>query len=291
MGQPAVSSVFDTIHQRYSCRSYLRQPILAVTRRRLQEYLAGLSQGPLGSTARFELAAASEEDSQALRGLGTYGFIKHPAGFIIGALPPGKKDLEDYGYLLEQAVLQATELELGTCWLGGSFTQSTFAQRIHAQENELVAAVIAAGYPAPGSRERDLIRRQVRADERLSWKRLFYDSQFGQPLAPEAAGEYAQALEMVRLGPSASNRQPWRVVRQDGAWHFYLERTPGYRSGAVNRLLRLADLQRIDMGIAMCHFSAAAEALGLAGRWQVRDPEPTVPDELIEYTASWETDG
>ena len=34
-------------------------------------------------------------------------------------------------------------------------------------------------------------------------------------------------LEMVRIAPSASNKQPWRVVRDGPAWHFYCQRTPG----------------------------------------------------------------
>ena len=35
-------------------------------------------------------------------------------------------------------------------------------------------------------------------------------------------------LEMVRRGPSASNKQPWRVVRAGERWHLYLQRTRGY---------------------------------------------------------------
>jgi len=42
------------------------------------------------------------------------------------------------------------------------------------------------------------------------------------------------------------------------------------------------------MGIAMCHFEAAACGAGLAGAWAVRDPGLPVPDSLCEYTATWE---
>ncbi len=37
-----------------------------------------------------------------------------------------------------------------------------------------------------------------------------------QPLSREEAREYAEVLEMVRIGPSASKKQPWRNVT-DGA--------------------------------------------------------------------------
>ena len=53
------------------------------------------------------------------------------------------------------------------------------------------------------------------------------------------------------------------------------------------RLLRLADLQRIDMGIAMCHFELVAQQCGLKGCWEVDDPGLEKPGESIEYTVSW----
>jgi hypothetical protein len=92
---------------------------------------------------------------------------------------------------------------------------------------------------------------------------------------------------MVRLGPSASNRQPWRIVKGEGAWHLYLQRTPGYRDGATARLLKLADLQRIDMGIAMCHFELVARQAGLPGGWRIQDPGLEPIDEFTEYSVSW----
>jgi len=52
-------------------------------------------------------------------------------------------------------------------------------------------------------------------------------------------------------------------------------------------LLRLADLQRVDMGIAMSHFELTAQELGLKGKWLVQEPEIDKPDSLTEYVASW----
>jgi nitroreductase len=189
------------------------------------------------------------------------------------------KALEDFGYLMEQAVLFATAAGLGTCWLGGSFTKSSFAGKIAATSGETVPAVISVGNPPAGDPP---------APRRLPADQLFFDGGFGRPLAPELVGSYAGPLEMVRLAPSASNKQPWRIIRAGDAWHFYLERTKGYGKGSfVYRLLGLADLQRVDMGIAMCHFALAARQLGLAGRWAIDDPEIAGPGDGTEYTASW----
>jgi hypothetical protein len=189
---------------------------------------------------------------------------------------------------LELIILYATDLGLGTCWLGGTFTKSSFARKISAREGELVPGVASVGYIAKKPRRiESILRRNDGTDRRLPWERLFFDREFNTPLPHEGLGKYSKALEMVRLSPSASNRQPWRVVREGNAWHFYLQRTPGYRESPLVRLTTVADLQRMDMGIAMSHFELTADELGLDGHWQNRDPEIERPDELTEYTVSW----
>jgi len=50
--------------------------------------------------------------------------------------------------------------------------------------------------------------------------------------------------------------------------------------------LTAVDLQRIDMGIVMCHFALTARAAGLEGGWRALDPAPDGP-EGAAYVASW----
>ena len=141
-------AITEIIRERFSCRSYLDRPIEEAKQQRLREMMESLRAGPFGSPLRFQLAAAGEEDRNSLRGLGTYGFIKGASGFIIGATRPAPMNLEDYGYALERLVLLATELGLGTCWLGGSFTRSGFARKIGAAKDEQIPAVASIGYIA-----------------------------------------------------------------------------------------------------------------------------------------------
>jgi nitroreductase len=277
--------VQEIVRQRYSCRSYIDEPVQEKHQEELMNTLKMLQTGPFGTHARFELAAAAQDDSQSLKGLGTYGFIKNPAGFIIGALEQGSKNLEDYGYLLEQAVFSAIDTGLGTCWLGGSFTKSSFVKRISLREKETIPAVVSIGYGEEKRARDGQIRKYLSGARRLPMEFLFFAGAFGCTLTSDAAGEYAEPLEMVRWAPSASNKQPWRIVRIDDAWHFYLQRTKGYGKGTMLfNILRLADLQRVDMGIAMCHFELTARELGLNGRWVLDDPKLQTP---AEYTVTW----
>ncbi len=279
--------VTEVIRQRFSCRTYLDVPLAEKVREALETFLGGLQRGPFGAPTRFRLIAATEADRSALRGLGTYGFIRGATGFVLGAVGKGHRNLEDFGYRMEDAVLYTTALDLGTCWLGGAFRKSNFTARMDLQEEEVMPCVVSVGYISDQPRlvER-LIYRGAGLHRRLAWDQIFFEKQFGTPLTPEGADAYAEPLEMVRLGPSASNKQPWRVVKGDGAWHFYLQRSSGYLQG-VGGLFEATDLQRVDMGIALCHFERTACEAGLTGRWAVDEPGIQKPAELVEYTASW----
>ena len=59
-----------------------------------------------------------------------------------------------------------------------------------------------------------MMRKGVKADERLPFEELFFDGSFDKTLSKEKAGRWLDALEMVRLALLAVNKQPWRVVRE-----------------------------------------------------------------------------
>ncbi|MBC7187049.1 MAG: nitroreductase family protein [Calditrichaeota bacterium] len=273
--------VTELIRTRRSCRTFARRGIEHETREALLRYLEQPIPGPFGSSVRLGLLELGEGQRIGAR-LGTYGVIRGARGFLLGAVRRSAMDLEDFGFVFEAAVLKATELGLGTCWLGGTFKRSSFAAALRLAEDELLPAVSPVGHPDERRSMLDVAFRAVaKSATRKPWQELFFAGTLAQPLTPEEAGPFATPLEMVRLAPWASNRQPWRVVwdGEQGAFHFFLQRTRGYRvPGAV-------DLQRVDMGIALCHFALAAQEMGLRGRWQRLSTAP-LPGTL-HYIASW----
>ena len=55
-------------------------------------------------------------------------------------------------------------------------------------------------------------------------------------------------------------------------------------------MLTRIDLQRLDMGIAMCHFELTAEAFNIAGGWlKSRPVKPSLAKtaDRAEYVISW----
>ncbi|MGA3209088.1 MAG: nitroreductase family protein [Syntrophales bacterium] len=279
--------VTEIIRKRFSCRTYIDKSIAKEERERLSDFLSAIGAGPFGAMVRFKLIAAMDQDRKALKELGTYGFIKGATGFIVGAVGPSPKNLEDYGYMMESIILFATDIGLGTCWLGGSFTRGSFAKKISATVEELVPAVTSVGYILEKGQTGVTIRQLVGGHNRRPWESLFFREKVGIPLSPDEAGPYAASLEMVRIGPSASNKQPWRIIKDGDSWHFYMQRTRGYGDSLAFKLLNIADLQRVDMGIAMCHFEMTAGELGLKGKWDIKEPKIEKPPSLYEYTASW----
>ena len=279
--------VTEIMGKRFSCRQYIDKPIAKDEQKRLSDYLSATGKGPFGAAVRLELIAATEQDRKALKGLGTYGFIKGAAGFIVGAVGSSRMNLEDFGYMMERAILFATDMGLGTCWLGGTFTRSSFAKKISAAVDEVVPAVTSVGYILKKEQPSVTIRQIVGGHNRKPWDNLFFQERFGIPLLSDEAGPYAVPLEMVRIAPSASNKQPWRIIKDGDSWHFHMQRTKGYGDTLTFKLLNIADLQRVDMGIAMCHFEMTAGEHGLKGRWEIKEPKIEKPAIVCEYTASW----
>jgi nitroreductase len=110
---------------------------------------------------------------------------------------------------------------------------------------------------------------------------LFFSVDEKTPLTEDAAGAYRNALEAVRLAPSAKNRQPWRIVRDlEGRYRLYLKEDKFY-----NRVLGKIKMQHLDMGIAMAHFELAAREQGIDGRWDPHAAAVHIPG--LEHIALW----
>jgi hypothetical protein len=275
--------MIGAINNRISVRSYADRPIEPNKKQELIHLLQSKSEGPFGNEVRFTLIDLSEMERKEIKGLGTYGFIRGATLFIASAIKDDVRAMEDVGYCFEKVILTATNMGLGTCWMGGTFRRANFAKRMNMREDEIIPAVSPIGYQHDKKTVREkLIRRFAGSDHRKPWEDLFFDGNMNKPLLKDSAGEYTVPLECVRIGPSASNNQPWRIVysKQHGMFHFYLKRTRGY-----DKLYGKVDLQRIDMGIAMCHFELGSREKGFSGTWEV--VKPNLDTGNAEYIVTW----
>ncbi|MFW9991175.1 MAG: nitroreductase family protein [Candidatus Odinarchaeota archaeon] len=279
--------IIDIIRSRSSCRTYNSKLLPEKVRICLIDFLKENKSDPFGGTARFELIEMAELEPGERKQLGTYGFIQDARYFIAGAMKESSHGFENYGYQLETIILLATDIGLGTCWLGGTFKRSAFGERINTTEDEIAPAIASIGYPAEPRLAEKVVKWSVKSRKRLPWSSLFFEETVDSPLTEKQAGKYALPLEMVRLGPSSANGQPWRVIkeRETKEFHFFI-RSKKKRISGIRNLLAYPNLTRIDVGIAMCHFDLTRRELGLKGTWSFRGQDMNYPDSF-QYIATW----
>lgn len=272
--------VTEIIKARCSWRSFSGIPLEQKIRDNLENFIKSLGAPLFGSRVRFALVDAGVDGARKVPG--TYGVIRGAGDFIVGAVKPGAKNLEDYGYLFEKIVLFATGMDLGTCWMGGTLKHTVFAEKINLKNDEILPCICPVGIRAKQRTVTDSVFARVAGSKkRKPWSDLFFDRDFSNPLDKTEAKELATPLEMVRLAPSASNKQPWRIVKDNNCLSLFLQRNRTYKK------MFKADLQRVDMGIAMCHFELAAAQENIAGKWIIKEPELGGLPPRTEYVATW----
>ncbi len=246
------------MQQRVSVRSYDGHPVEQDLLERLSG-LAGAAGHLTGVPPRIALVSGVERTRRVLTYMiGSYGLVQNPPHLLVGVLPE-ESDVArlDLGYVLEQVVLEATHLGLGTCWVSGSYDAQRAGDAVGLAPGEVAAAVCALGYPARDRRGRfhsRAVRWLAGGHRRKPLTGIVFSDRWGEPWSPgEADPTLVTILEHARLAPSAVNRQPWRFI---------------LRSDHV--ALALVQPAPIDGGIVMAHFALASSALGRDGRWEVR---------------------
>ncbi|HAE22983.1 MAG TPA: nitroreductase [Spirochaetaceae bacterium] len=277
----------ETLHARSSVRNYLPQALGQDTLDALSALIQGLEPCPFGTSPRFALSGKEIEADKTRGAIGTYGVIKGAPAYIVGCTRPEPWAFVDYGYAMEGLILGATALGLGTCWLGGIFNRGAAGRSLGLREGEVVPAISPVGIPSGrGSLADRIIRGSAGSDRRKPWSELFFADGWATPLSEEGAGPYAPVLTALRAGPSASNKQPWRVVltRTEGgtALHLYLKEDLAYTKAIPGVLL-----QDLDAGIAMRHVSVACAELRLPGSWKRLTVDPAPGPAPLRYIASW----
>jgi len=264
--------------KRKSIRTYKDEAVPQDLRQKIINY-ASTVKAPFNTQMRFQIVDLNNTSPDIK--LGTYGVIRGATTFICAITEKECRMEENLGYAFESIILYATSLCLGTCWLGGTFNKTEFAKALNLSENECVPVITPIGFPKEKRSILDTIMVAAAGSRnRKDWTELFFDKDFSKPLKKDEAGIFRECLEMVRVAPSASNKQPWRIVKDKNNFHFFLCRNKLY-----GKILNF-DIQKVDIGIAMCHFELTARELGISGNWC--DMNRSIPcSNNVEYIISY----
>ena len=267
-----MTALTAAIPGRKSVRSFDGAPLRREDREKLEAYIAGL-EAPFGIPVECVLLDAEKE------GLGS-PVISGEKLYVAGMVE--KKPYADvaFGVAFERLVLYAWSLGIGTTWIAGTMKREKFQQAAGLKEGWMMPCISPLGYPAKKrSLKETMMRKGVGADSRLPAEKLFFDGSLDKPLAGEKLAALAGPLELTRWAPSAVNKQPWRLIAGEHAVHFYEKKDKGFVGEDTG------DLQKIDVGIALCHFLLGMEDLGSAPGLTVEDPGIPTPPEM-EYIAT-----
>ena len=260
-----MSEYLELIKSRKSVRSFDGKPVSAEDRSRLEQTMEKIS-NPFGIPVSFVLLDAKENgrSSPVLTGETLY---------VAGKVKKGNYADVAFGFSFEKLVLFAWSLGIGTTWIGGTMKRELFERAAGLSEDEMMPCMSPLGYPAKKRSVREtMMRKGVGADSRLNADKLFFDRIWGIPLDVSGSEDLRELVEMVRWAPSAVNKQPWRIIAENGSFHFYEKQDKGYVSE------KTGDLQKIDVGIALCHLVSGMEEQGKNPDVVVQDPGITVPE-------------
>lgn len=221
----------EAIERRTSRRSYLNEPIEAAKRATIEKLILELNER---GDVNMEFL---EDGSEAFGSMAkTYGMFKNVRSLIV---LKGKSDdpnlMEKLGYYGEELILEATKLDLGTCWVGGTFDSES--KIFNLAENETLCAVIPIGNvnPDKGIKE-SAIYKMARTKTKP-----YTEMVESQETLPEW---FIDAAKAVSKAPSARNTQ---------------KPVMSYKDGEVR--MKIANDYRFDMmdlGIAKLHFVLSA---------------------------------
>lgn len=236
-------TIINIIEKRKSTRSFTGETLLVKHVNDILNFLRNNNFGPFGSELKYQLIKKDSENIQ----VGTYGFISGAKDYMVFYAEKENPNWLDIGFVIEKFILFCTSIGVGTCWMGGTFNRKNLSKAIIESEKYFIPIVTPLGYPRDKLTIREKVLRKVaKAEDRLPLEEILVNHQNSEILNNEF---YSTFLKAIQRAPSASNKQPWRIKIEGNIVHFYLKRTKGYA-----KIVPQVDLQKIDVGIAFCHF-------------------------------------
>ena len=250
--------ITDTIKERTSVRTFADRQLDKNTVDTLNSSIAQAS-SPFGGQYTIEL---KQFDLRGPLSPSTYGTISGASWYLLLGIHDDEASALSAGYAMEQVVLKATELGLGTCWMALTFKGADFMRGSDMPASTPLKIISPVGYPAGRRRMLESITRlSLGSAKRKPMDELFSEGTFGTPVSEGSV--YYQPLAMMRLAPSAKNTQPWRaLVQGDRVWFYYVDKT---------------EASLLDLGIGLCHFSLTLEHNGHTGTWSEAADAPAYP--------------
>ncbi|GAA0239121.1 nitroreductase family protein [Metaclostridioides mangenotii] len=188
--------------------------------------------------------------------------------------------IENAGYIGENIVLKATEIEIDSCWI--TFEDSEkILDKLEISSNKNISAIIALGYEATSYKKKivnptktgesySLSNMEIVDNDtstRLGVEEIVYIDEWGKNIDAETLAERAllDAFNYARMAPSTLNRQPWRFI-VDGGKVILAVRNDEYTNTYESK---------IDAGIVMLFFESIVRTTLFDTSWTLEKTDKT----------------
>ena len=244
------SKWYPAIYTRRSRRSYKPNPIDSQLLNNINGFCEHFS--PFTNT---RAVLVSQQVDKAFRGI--IGPSGAPAFIAFVGNVSDNHVQEKIGYVGEAVVLEATSLELSTCWVGGFLRKDIIEELVDADSSEEVFGLTPIGY----AKERTSVKESIMTGFGWTHRRKLLSKLISGLPEKDWPGWTRGVLEAARLAPSAMNRQPWK-------FHIGMDSIT-ISTNETGHDFNLS--KRLDCGIAMLHLEVAALAQGINGTWELLD--------------------
>ncbi|MDE6117882.1 MAG: nitroreductase family protein [Duncaniella sp.] len=261
-------NIIEAIKERRSVRSFNGAPLSETEKEKLTNAIKEVTD-LFGGKVTIRLKEFDMKDGYKPS---TYGMIKGATDFFLLGIGSDEAAALSAGFCFEQVVLKAWQLGLGTCWIAATFKGSEFDVGQKWPDGEKLTVICPVGVPSKQSMMEKITRLSLGSKNRKPFDELFFDRNFKTPLSPES--RFGLSLQMLRLAPSSTNSQPWRVLVDGDIVHFY------YKPKSEASVL--------DCGIGMCHFYESEKSQSHTGKFFKTIDAPLPPDDW-KYLYSYHT--
>lgn len=197
----------DLLESRHSVRSYSTEEITSTIINTLKSEITYINSHEPG--LNFQLCLDQPAAFEGFKR--SYGAFRNVKNYLAAIIDPSFDNaLERAGYFAEQFVIKCTELGLGTCFVGGTFSREDVATRLEVYEK--LPFVVTFGYPEEN--KTTLIGKFSRALLHIKTRkpRDFYEGDdFEYQNALAKFPWLSTAIDALACAPSALNKQPVRL--------------------------------------------------------------------------------
>lgn len=292
MGGVFVVKMLKLVEKRRSVREYKNRPLSTKDRESLNLIAQDLPELATDASLEFRFIEDGDAARENLEGLaGYYGHMIGAPHYYALMADPKERCHKITGYVGEWFILNATQREIGTCWI--EVKDSDRAKKVLGIDSpKQLVALIAMGYAKREVRLSNIYATTRRGSlstltdlgypninpgfskepisHRKSITEFVYLNEWGAVPSLEELEKRGlhEAFFYMRLAPSYSNRQPWYFVVEGNEILLVLAKDPEIDPA----------MQGIEAGIAMLYFEVAMHDSGVAGQWEIEDFETDVPE-------------